>query len=261
MDALNTHRCIATLVEQNTPHILVTLVHIRGSAPQDIGAKMVVTSQGRLLGTVGGGKVEALAIQTALHMLQRKESSSLKIWNLQTDVGMTCGGEVHFFFEAFLVNLWNIVIFGAGHVAQHLIPLLAQLDCRVVCIDSRQEWLDKIPTAHNIEKHCISSPTEAIEHIPDRAFVALMTQGHSTDLPILQAIYATGKEYPYIGMIGSNVKATRVRAELRRMGVAEEQIAQLHSPIGLSFGNNHPMEIAISIVAEMLSVRDAKSSN
>ena len=257
MDNLSLYALIQQLVQQGIPHVLVILTDVKSSAPQDIGAKIIVTEKGIHGGTVGGGKVEALVIQTAQEMLQSEEKHRFVTWNLQKDVGMTCGGVVSFFFEAYCVGVWNICIFGAGHVAQALVPLLCQLDCRVHCVDPRKEWLDRFTPKDNLVLCQIENPEEAEKIIPSGAFVAMMTKGHSSDVPILKQILASGKEYPYLGMIGSATKAFRVRKELINFGFTKDQVEAIRSPIGLPIGTNHPVEIAISIVGEMLAVRDS----
>ena len=256
MDALELYKQIQGCIRAQLPHVLVTLVGVRGSAPQDVGAKMVVTQDGLLCGTVGGGKVEATSILHAQNMIRTQSTHELCTWNLQKDIKMTCGGEVQLFFEGHFVDPWNLCIFGAGHVAQSLIPLLIQLDAQVLCVDSRQEWLDRLPTALNLKKVCISDPVAAIDLVPEGAFVAMMTKGHSTDAPLLLELYRSEKPCPYVGMIGSAVKASRVKKDLGLNGVDSTWIESLRSPIGLSFGSNHTVEIAISIAGEMIQVRD-----
>jgi xanthine dehydrogenase accessory factor len=250
---------LQSLLSDRISFVLVTLVDLRGSAPQDIGAKILVTKRGLHLGTVGGGKVEAQVIKTANEILNAEDQNikQLLTWNLQTDIGMTCGGEVSFYFEAYSTRQWTVVIFGAGHVAQALVPLLTKLDCIVHCIDSRRDWLDRFSSKSNLFLHCIEDPKDAIKVIPTTGYVCLMTQGHSTDVPILKCIL-NNLQLPYLGMIGSKTKAFRVRKELQEGGFTEEQIAILRSPIGLPIGTNHPTEIAISIAAQLLEVRDSQ---
>ena len=256
MDALDFYQQLTQCIQAQIPYVLVTLVGVKGSAPQDVGAKMLVTSDGLLCGTVGGGKVEATSIRHAQQMIQDRQEHDLCVWNLQRDIHMTCGGEVQLFFEGHMVSPWTICIFGAGHVAQSLIPLLIQLDALVLCIDSRMEWIERLPTARNLRSLCISDPTEAISHVPEGAFVAMMTKGHSSDVPLLIALAESKKSSSFLGMIGSDVKGLRVRTELKSAGVSEDFIAELRTPIGLPIGTNHPVEIAVSITAQMIQVRD-----
>ena len=249
---------VQELLTTGTPFVLVTLVSIRGSAPQDLGAKAIVVREGIVLGTVGGGKIEAKAIRHAKEMLQQstEHTKQLCTWNLQKDLGMTCGGEASMFFDGYFVHLWNIALFGAGHVIQALVPILSRMKCQMYCVDPRQEWLDKLPESSNLRRFCITDPAESVSVVPQDSFVCLITQGHGTDLPILKQLLRQEHQYPYIGMIGSDTKAFKVRRALKADGFTDEQIAELHSPIGLSIGTNHQTEIAISIIAELLQIRD-----
>src|SRR5687768_7566265 len=142
------------LVQSGVPFVAVTVVDTLGSTPQDRGAKMLVTDEGRRFGTVGGGKIEARAIQEAQQLLRDDAAPKTRFfqWSLEKDIGMTCGGIVRVYFEAFNVTRWNIVVFGAGHVANALVDILAKLDCRVTCYDPREEWLSKIPDAPRLRK-------------------------------------------------------------------------------------------------------------
>ena len=92
---------------------------------------MLVTASGLHSGTVGGGLVEAKALEFSQEILQQNElSGQTKFvqWNLNRDIGMSCGGSVKLYFERYNTNPWQIMIFGAGHVAQALIPVLLKLD-------------------------------------------------------------------------------------------------------------------------------------
>lgn len=253
---------VQELLRMGTPFVLVTLVSIKGSAPQDLGAKAIVVREGILFGTVGGGKIEAKAIRHAQEMIQQstEETKQLCTWNLQKDLGMTCGGEASMFFDGYFVHQWNIALFGAGHVIQALVPVLSRMKCQIYCVDPRQDWLNKLPESPNLRRFCIADPVESVAVVPKDSFVCLITQGHGTDLPILKVLLRQEHRYPYIGMIGSDTKAFKVRKALENDGFTEEQIAELHSPIGLSIGTNHPTEIAISIIAELLQVRDQMQS-
>ena len=142
------------LFEAMQSFVTITLVAIRGSAPQVIGAKAIVTAGGIEAGTVGGGKIEAAAVQHASELLgqhDRQPVCELVKWNLQTDIGMTCGGEVQLMFEVVRNDAWPIVVFGAGHISQQLIPLLLTLNCRVTWIDPRSDWLSRL-AEHRIER-------------------------------------------------------------------------------------------------------------
>jgi xanthine dehydrogenase accessory factor len=244
------------LLATGEPFVSVTVVDTLGSTPQDRGAKMLVTRDGLAHGTVGGGKVEARAIAEAQGMLAEESAPKTKFfqWSLEKDIGMTCGGIVRMYFEAFNVTRWNIVVFGAGHVAQALLDLLMKLDCRITCIDPRAEWLDRIPEHPHLRKVQSADMAAEVASIPDGSFVVLMTMGHTTDKPILLEILRT-RQFPYLGVIGSNAKAKRLRQDVLAAGLPEEMTRAFFCPVGLHFGSNHTHEIALSIAAQMLQIR------
>lgn len=247
------------LTESGDPFVAVTVVDTLGSTPQDRGAKMLVTNGGRVFGTVGGGKIEARAIQEAQAMLADDSAPQTRFhqWSLEKDIGMTCGGIVRVYFEAFNVTRWNIVVFGAGHVAAALIENLVRLDCRVTCIDPRPEWLERLPASPRLHRVQSSDMPSEVARIPEGSFVLLMTMGHTTDKPILIEILRTRK-FPYLGVIGSNAKAKRLRQDIVDAGLPEELTRAFFCPVGLQLGSNHPHEIAIAVTAQMLQSRDAR---
>jgi len=252
---------LAALERAGAPFVFVVLVEALGSTPQDTGAKMLVTPAGLHAGTVGGGRVEAKALAFALELLAAtgpdRARPRFASWTLKGDVGMTCGGAVKLYFEPHPAGgaAWPIAIFGAGHVAQALLPVLLPLPCSISVFDTRPEWLAKLPHAWNLRAERLDDLAVAIDTLPADAFVLCMTQGHKTDRPILHRALAT-RNFPYLGCIGSAAKAAVLRQELVAEGLAPERTAQFHCPIGLDFGTNHPHEIALSIAAQLLAERD-----
>ncbi len=247
------------LMVAETPLVVVTIVDTAGSVPQDRGAKMIVTADGLRFGTVGGGKVETKAIAEGQAMLLGESMTTTKFvqWNLAKDVGMTCGGIVKLYFESHNVGRWRIVVFGAGHVANAVINILIHLDCAITCIDPRAEWLAKLPESPKLTKVLAPDMPAVVPTIPDDAFVVLMTMGHTTDKPILLEILRT-RSFPYLGVIGSEAKANILRRDVAEAGLPEEAKRAFYCPIGLSLGTNHPYEIAVSVAAQLLEVRDAR---
>ncbi|HYE57570.1 MAG TPA: xanthine dehydrogenase accessory protein XdhC [Rhodothermales bacterium] len=244
------------LLAGGAPFVCVTVVDAVGSTPQDQGARMLVTETGLYHGTVGGGKVEAKAIEVAKAML-RGEGSRMQFvdWNLKRDVGMTCGGSLKLFFEAYHVNPWQVVVFGAGHVAGAVTRLLAQLDCRVTVIDPREEWLARLPDSPRLTRVLAPDLPAEVPRIPEAAFVLLMTMGHTTDKPILLEILRT-RMFPYLGVIGSAAKAMRLKKDVTEAGLPAACREAFYCPIGLPLGTNHPVEIAVSVVAQLIQERD-----
>lgn len=252
---------LVALEQMGVGFVFVTLVESLGSTPQDTGAKMLVTASGLHAGTIGGGRVEAKAIAVAQEILAAatRESAHPRFveWTLKGDVGMTCGGAVKLYFEPHPAGgaAWTIAIFGAGHIAQALVPVLTPLPCAVACFDPRPEWIERLPRARNLRAARCDDPLAALDALPPDAFVLCMTQGHKTDRPILHRALTT-RNFPFLGVIGSEAKAAVLRRELIAEGVSPDRAAAFHCPVGLEFGTNHPHEIALSIAAQLLTVRD-----
>jgi xanthine dehydrogenase accessory factor len=272
------------LVAAADPFVSVTLVDVVASAPANVGAKMLITREGHYHGTVGGGKIEAKAIGEAVAMIagtssfpppDAHRSTRFVEWNLQKDVGMTCGGVVRLFFERYNVATWPIVIFGAGHCAQALVRLLLTFQCQLTVIDPRDEWLGKLPSPQDAggKLRVVKAERplrEYVKDLPANAFIVLMTMGHASDQPILDEILRTrggaGGEagggvpaFSYVGVIGSEAKAGALKRGLMSLGISEEDAtpgARFLCPIGLPLGTNDPAEIAVSIAAQLLQVRD-----
>lgn len=248
---------LADMAAEGKPFVLVTLAEAVGSTPQDAGTKMLVDASGLRFGTVGGGKVEHQAIAAAKAILldPTAKPCTLVEWNLKRDVGMTCGGTVKLLFEAYHIHPWRVVVFGAGHVAQALVRCLLLLDCTVVCIDPRCDWLDRLPESARLERVKLAEPRDFVPRLTATDYVVCMTMGHATDLPVLEAIVKAGLEPAYVGVIGSRAKREVLRKDLEAAGVSAAAVEQVRCPIGLPIGGNQPGEIAVSIAAEILQLR------
>ena len=260
MDAGEPLERMAALTREGVPCVLVVLVEALGSTPQDAGAKMLVTAQGLESGTVGGGKVEAKAIALARELLAEPAATPRLVnWVLKRDVGMTCGGSVKLYFEprgsSGPGSRWPIWIFGAGHVVQALVPVLAPLECQLTIVDPRREWLDRLPRARNVRFRRHDHPADLVPEIPAHAFVLCLTQGHASDRPVLERALGE-RDFPFVGVIGSAAKAAVLRKELRAAGIPAARAGRFHCPVGMDFGSNHPPEIALSIAAQLLAERD-----
>lgn len=260
MSQVTFYEQLTALEREGLGFVLVVLVEALGSTPQDTGAKMLVTAAGLHSGTVGGGKVEAKALVLAQEMLATGAGAPRFVnWTLKTDVGMTCGGAVKLYFEPHLAGgtgaAWPVWIFGAGHVVQALVPVLAPLDCAITVVDPRREWLDRLPRARNIRFVQSDEPKDLVPSMPDQAFLLCLTKGHASDRPVLQRALAE-RNFPFVGVIGSDAKAEVLRREMMADGLPPERAKQFHCPVGLPFGSNDPREIALSIAAQLLAERD-----
>jgi xanthine dehydrogenase accessory factor len=142
-------------------------------------------------------------------------------------------------------------------VVQALVPVLAPLDCQLTVVDPRREWLDRLPRARNVQYVEAAEPADLVPTIPDHAFVLCLTKGHATDRPVLQRALAE-RDFPFIGVIGSDAKAKVLQQELIAAGLPANRAREFHCPVGLPFGNNDPREIALSIAAQLLTERDRR---
>ncbi|GAB1343725.1 XdhC family protein [Gemmatimonas sp.] len=257
--------CLLRLANISHPVVLVTLVARQGSTPQDIGARMLVDATGRLEGTIGGGKLERRVIDEARAWLLTLPGAPdavpclLHEWNLQRDIGMTCGGVATLLFEAHHVAPWRVVVFGAGHVAQALVRTLQGLDCSVVCIDSRPEWLAQLPESPALSAIALDDPSMWAAFVQDHDAVLCMTMGHATDVPILRALHAAGRQPSFLGVIGSDAKRKMLVKQLRADGVRDAWLSRLQCPVGFPIGGNQPGEIAVSVAAALLAHRHGQS--
>jgi len=235
--------------------VIATIVDKKHSVPQEIGSKMIVTQGGIAYGTVGGGALEKRSVEYAAAYLRdgRFQNRAVTI-NLNKDLHMSCGGTATIFFEKISRRpAWNITIFGAGHVSQALCRVLVGLECRIVCVDTRQEWLDRLPEHAGLEKVLVGEYGAYVREVEEDAYVVVMTPGHRSDFAVLKELLKRPR-FAYIGVIGSRSKRAQLDRDLR----TERLEGEFFCPIGEKVGTNAPHEIAISIAAQLLRQRDLK---
>ncbi len=217
---------------------------------------MVVSANG-LHGTIGGGRLEHECVLAARSLLEgNNDGPVLREYPLGPALGQCCGGHVRVLLEPVLPPAWQIALFGAGHVGQALTKLLADLPCRVRWIDGRS---DAFPASLplNVVPTQAEQPEAEVTKLPDGASALVMTHDHALDYRIVSACLAR-KDMRFVGLIGSATKAARFRSRLARDGFAGGTIARLVCPIGLpETGGKLPAEIAISVAAQLLQIRDA----
>ena len=245
------------LEQEQRSYAVVTLIKIDAHVPQEVGAKMLVTEHGLHTGTIGGGKLEAKAIELAKEQLNNTNAQLYKI-DLNRDLGMVCGGVATIFVESSQHKSWNIAVYGAGHVGQALIHLLKTFACQIYWIDGRNEWLEKQPLHPRVKTILSDDLSKIPATLPENTYHIIATPGHAFDLEVLKGVLRL-KNTPYIGVIGSKVKARTIRASLMNEGFTTADTERFHCPMGLPIGNNTPAEIAVSIASQILERRDAKS--
>jgi xanthine dehydrogenase accessory factor len=165
-------------------------------------------------------------------------------------------GDDQSWFSEPLVKQGSVWIFGGGHVAQALVPLLARLDFRCMVFDDREEFTRKelFPAASRIILGDFQNIGEKIK-LGSRDYAVILTRGHEYDYQ--SESFALKSQAAYIGVIGSASKHAFVRGRLLEAGfsVAEIDAERVHAPIGLDIGSETPAEIAVSIAAELIRER------
>jgi xanthine dehydrogenase accessory factor len=246
------YEALLAALRKGEPAAVATVIGASASAPRRIGAKMVVYSDGRTVGTVGGGRGEARVIEAALAALRDGKPREAEFATAEGTDEAACAGSSRVLIEVLPVRP-TVLIVGAGHVGQALAVLAAFLGYRVVVIDERVELLtsERFPHADQMVP---SPPDEALRDLPlgAQTFVVFVTPHQARD-ELALAVLAQ-RPVAYIALMGGHrrTKATFDRA--RELGVPSEFLSHVHTPAGLSIGAESPREIAVSIVAEIIGV-------
>jgi len=243
---------VADMHGNGVPGVVATVVAVGGSTPRGVGAKMIVYADGRTLGSVGGGAVEAATIERALDLIGSREPV-LVSFDLDEDTDMACGGRMDIFLEPIAAGP-RVVVIGGGHVGQAVAAVAKRAGFRVAVVDDRPEMVarERFPSA---DERLVGG-VELLEgdlSIDASSFVVVVTRGHRFDKEWLKAVLV--KEPRYIGMIGSEKKVKKTFEKLVGEGVSRDALARVHAPIGIDIGAETPDEIAVSVVAEIIAVK------
>jgi len=241
---------------------VATITNVRGSIPSFQTAKMLVRDDGSIVGTIGGGCVEAEVWEAAREVMEQEKPRSLT-FNLNNnpkyDTGLVCGGTLEIFIEPVLPPAL-LYIFGAGHVAFNLykVAMIAGFD--VIVVDDRESYANRkrFPNAREVFADDFEQLIARML-VPESAYIVIVTRGHRDDMRVLR--WAVNANTRYLGMIGSQRKTISIYNELQKEGIPAEKFANVHAPVGLEIGAVTPEEIAVSIVAEMIAVRRQVSPN
>ncbi len=257
MDPKELIRELDRCLQENTPVALATVVEVSGSTPARKGAKMLIYPDGSIKGTIGGGSMEAAVIEEGKNSIEKGLSRFLEYKLNQEEaagLGMVCGGNVSVFVEPWLAGP-ELIIVGAGHISQYLAPLAKMLDFQVVIIDDREEFAceENFPQA---DKIMVDDIGKSLAEYPVFAhhYLVIVTRGHQFDEIALEQVLS--KDAAYLGMIGSRNKIEKIFNDLRDKGIPEEWLQKVYAPIGLDLGGNRPSEIALSIAAQLVEVRN-----
>jgi xanthine dehydrogenase accessory factor len=218
---------------------------------------MVIFEDGRIAGTIGGGKFESLVIEEA-HKAMATGKPALKTYPLHEasdeSFGAICGGEVTVLIEP-QMRAPLFCLIGAGHCARALAKFASQCGFAVTVLDDRVDLLGLPHFDSSIR--CLSEPSaEAFVRShkwSERDAVVLVSRNYHLDREALAAALEKGG-MGYLGMIGSKKKVLTVFDELSKRGISREALARVRAPVGVNIGADSPAEIAVSVLAEVIMV-------
>lgn len=248
------------LVSKNVEFWTATVIKSEGHTPAKPGMKMIIETDGNISGTVGGGDIEKKVIDYI--MVSRPEKSLLLDYNLGTDAEnsepttMICGGLQSVFIEPNNVKPLLYII-GGGHCGNALSEIAVKTEFSVKILDNREDLFKMIKNSFaevkiidydNIEKHILFSKN---------IYIVIVTHSHQFDEFVLEKLIE--KEFRYLGMIGSKKKVREILENMIKKGFKSELVKQVFSPIGFDIGSHTPEEIAVSVMAQIIAVRNGKN--
>ncbi len=256
MSGMDVYEEIVKLRREGRKAALATIVNVRGSIPSFKTAKMLVRDDGSILGTIGGGCVEAEVWQAARAVIDEEKPRTLTFnlnQNPKYDTGLVCGGTLDIFVEPILPTAL-LYVFGAGHVAYNVYNVARTAGFDVIVVDDRESYAnrERFPEAREIHSDEFDVSLQKLAP-NETSFIVIVTRGHRDDMRVLR--WAIETPARYIGMIGSKRKVISIYRELQNEGVPPGKFDRVHAPVGLDIGAVTPEEIAVAIVAEMIAVR------
>jgi len=241
---------------------LATIVQVNGSIPSYESAKLLVREDGSMVGTIGGGCVEAEVWNAAREVMQNERPRHMNFTLGQDaayDNGLICGGQLSVFIEP-VVPQPRVFVFGAGHISKSISKIATMAGFASVIVDNREAFAnrERFPEADEIfaEEYEDVFPKLPIR---DTSYLVIVTRGHRDDMRVLR--WAVGTNAKYIAMIGSKRKVIGVVKELEKEGISRGAFDRVFAPMGLDIGAITPEEIAVSIVAEMIAMRRSPESD
>lgn len=256
------YKRLSTAIEAGNPIWQASVVETDGSTPARVGMKLAVPLSGESFGNLGGGEMEYLVINTIL----KEQPRSVMKWSYNLDeqgktvsaddiqTQMICGGNVEVIIEP-LFSPHPLYIIGAGHCGRALADFAVKADFQVTVIDNRQDLLhaDAFPSECRLLYNDYTNLDAAIS-FNENAFIVIMTYGHVHDRQVLE--YCLKKPFRYLGMIGSKNKVAETLEKVKNNGFTDKDIRKINAPIGLPIHSHTPYEIAVSILAELISIKN-----
>jgi xanthine dehydrogenase accessory factor len=235
---------------------VATIVNVRGSIPSFQTAKMLVRDDGSIVGTIGGGCVEADVWQAAREVMESEKPKTLKFdlnQDPKYDTGLVCGGTLEIFIEPVLPPAL-LYLFGAGHVALNVCKTATNAGFQVIVTDDRSSYAsrERFPEAHEVHALDFDEATKKLEP-NESSYIVITTRGHRDDMRILR--WAVQTRARYVGMIGSVRKVIEIFKALQAEGIPAHVFDKVFAPIGIDIGAVTPEEIGVAVTAELIAIR------
>jgi xanthine dehydrogenase accessory factor len=255
-NGMDIYEQIVQLRREGRRGAVATIVNVRGSIPSFKTAKILVRDDGSIVGTIGGGCVEADVWQAAREVMESEKPRTLTFdlnQDPKYDTGLVCGGTLEIFVEPILPPAL-LYVFGAGHVAVNLCKVASNAGFELIVTDDRTSYATKERFPAACEVHALDFDEAMRKLEPNEAsYIVIVTRGHRDDMRILR--WAVQTRARYVGMIGSKRKVIEISKTLEKEGVPAHLFDRVHAPVGLDIGAITPEEIAVAITAELIAIR------
>jgi xanthine dehydrogenase accessory factor len=241
---------ISEMIKKGEEFAVATIIKSNGSAPRDVGTKMIVKKDKSVYGTIGGGCIENAIVFESLEALKERKprlTSHTLDETKKGGIGMLCGGTVDVFVEV-IIPKPKLLIIGSGYIARSLVKLGKMIGFSVVVIDPWAKKEEFLEADEVISEDLSTLPSK----ITSQTYIVIVTR-HKYDEPALNA--ALNSKATYIGMVGSKNRVSVIFQKLIDQGVPKEKLQQIYAPIGLPIDAETPEEIAISIIGEIICHR------
>lgn len=238
-------------IKKNAAYCVI--VRTKGSTPRKVGSKMIVYEDGEIEGSIGGGNLEKEVIENAIYQIKKQEPNLYK-HDLLHQHNMCCGGIVEIYIEP-IKKMNRLYIFGAGHTGSALANFASRLNFDIFIIDDREQYLNDISN-EEINKLNLNHKN-VLPSLPfdQNTYIVIMTYDHSHDRDILA--YCLKKPHAYLGMIGSKRKISLTKKMFVEGNIAtKEELDQVDMPMGINIKAEGPDEIAISLLAKLISIKN-----
>jgi xanthine dehydrogenase accessory factor len=238
---------------QNYAFATIIEATLKGT-PRKMGAKMIVLDDGSSSGSIGGGRNEKAAIAECLKAIKSQKPVTVTYNYFGREGESVCGGQMKVFIEPFAAKD-HLIICGAGHIALPLSAAAKILGFKVTIIDDRRQFANKIRFPH-VDKIIVGNHAGELAKVvlESNTYVTIVTQGNEYDFECLKAVIKSPAAY--IGVISSKPKKVKFWGRLKSAGIEEKYLKHAHIPMGIDIGAQTPQEIAVSIMAEIVAIKN-----